>query len=59
MHLKLEFLPLNLDGRTDIDDVVYLLKLDSYSSDDDALALLLDGTTAITLSEISDKYGDV
>ncbi|MCQ2243020.1 MAG: leucine-rich repeat domain-containing protein [Bacteroidaceae bacterium] len=50
---------LNLDGRTDIDDVVYLLKLDSYSSDDDALALLLDGTTAITLSDISNKYGDV
>lgn len=50
---------LNLDGRTDIDDVVYLLKLDSYSSDTDALALLLDGSTAITLSEITDKYGDV
>lgn len=50
---------LNLDGRTDIDDVVYLLKIDSYSSDTDALALLLDGSTAITLSEISDRFGDV
>ncbi len=50
---------LNLDGRTDIDDVVYLLKLDSYSSDDDALALLIDKATAVTLSDISSKYGDV
>ncbi|MCQ2244237.1 MAG: leucine-rich repeat protein [Bacteroidaceae bacterium] len=50
---------LNLDGRTDIDDVVYLLNLDSYSSDDDALALLIDKATAVTLSDINSKYGDV
>lgn len=49
---------LNKDGRTDIDDVAYLLGMKEYSSDASALALLTDDT-AITLTEITEKYGNV
>lgn len=49
---------LNQDGRTDIEDVAFLLSLDSYSSEKDALAVLTDGTST-SVAEIADKLGEV
>lgn len=49
---------LNGDGVTDILDVEALIKLSSYSSSESALATLVE-ETGITLTEISEQYGDV
>ena len=49
---------LNKDGKTDLEDVVLLLTMDSYSGDADALAQLTE-ETAITLTQIDERLGDV
>ena len=49
---------LNKDGKTDIEDVVVLLTLESYSGDADALAQLVE-ETSITLTQIDEQLGDV
>ncbi len=49
---------LNKDGKTDLEDMMLLLTMDSYSGDADALAQLTEDT-AITLTQIDERYGDV
>ncbi len=49
---------LNKDGKTDLEDGVLLLTMDSYSGDADALAQLAE-ETAITLTQIDERLGDV
>lgn len=49
---------MNKDGKTDLEDVVMLLTMDSYSGDSDALAQLAE-ETSITLTQIDERYGDV
>ena len=49
---------LNKDGKTDLEDVVLLLTMDSYSGDADALAQLTE-ETVITLTQIDERLGDV
>ena len=48
---------LNKDGVTDIRDVETLIKLNSYSSEEMALSLLIE-ETGITINEIADLYGN-
>ena len=49
---------LNTDGKTDLEDVVLLQAMDSYSGDADALATLADANS-ITVAEIEQRLGNV
>ena len=49
---------LNMDGKTDIEDVVTLITLDAYSGDADTFATLTDANS-ITVEEIGQRFGDV
>lgn len=51
---------LNKDGRVDIDDVIFLLALETYSGTAEELAILIENSNPdhISPAEIEDLYGD-